>query len=581
MARHTKSNQMDLVLVAIEGDVEPGTRYEIPNDGVLAIGRSSKGLQLLDPLVSIQHAEISYSSRRGYVVEDLDSATGTWVDEEFIRQGSRPIGVGTVLRFGDTVFEVRSKRSGPGCLPLLLLGMLSLMMVTVVLGIVLWLLPERDERTWLALAKPAQIGQQRMERIPVDLQFIRERAVLAREISVRNVTDADHDGNSEIWLRLGSRGGAVITLDPEAPEEGRWEVLGEYPDGCIPEKDPPPGQFPSLECGGYLMLMGEDGYAIDSQEGVVVYFRPPGKEPPKVPPEGKAGKEGEGPESLFGGLLDRSDDLEVGRFSLKNPNHLAGFLADRGLSDPVHYVICEDAFKGLVAQALRADGGIQQFEPGCIHELRLEGAEGKPVAFALTSTGHEALIDDVTSFYGGNPDGLWLSSADRKIVDPLRKDPGFLVGGARLVADANDPDIPYFTPKPDQPLRGGDAHPLIYRDERVAPAPRAWTASVYQQGRFELSTTENLGGCARLQVTTSTFESSGWSRLFPSAFMSIEEIGCGKRRFLKDVGYSVLGGAHTFETSDGAQVRVVVESAVSGQSTAVRRARISYRKAPE
>ena len=571
---------MDLVLVAIEGDIEPGTRHEIPNDGVLAIGRSSRGLQLLDPLVSIQHAEISFSSRRGYVIEDLDSATGTWVDEEFIRKASRPIGVGTMLRFGDTVLEVRFKRTRPSCLPLLLLAMVGTIGFLGLLIVVGLMLPERDERAWIELDEPVLVGEQRLERIPVDLRFIRARAVLAREISVKNVTDANQDGVSEIWIRLGEVGGAVITLDPEAPEEGRWVILGEFPSGCIPEKDPPPSQFPSLECGGYLMLMGEDGYTIDRQEGVVVYFRSPGKDAPKAPPEGKQGK-GKLPQSLFGGLLDRSGELEVGRFSLKNANQLAGFLSDRGLSAPVHYVICEDAFKGLVAQALLADGGIQPFEPGCIHELRLEGAEGKPVAFALTSTGHEALIDDVTSFYGGNPDGLWLTRADRKIVDPLREDPGFLVGGARLVADADDPDIPYFAPVPDQPLRGDDAHPLIYRDERVAPAPRAWTALVYEQGRFELSTVENLGGCSKLRVETGAFEGGGWGRIFPSTFMSIEEVGCGTQRTLKNIGYSMINSVHTFQTSDQAQVRVVVEGGMSSRGAEVRRARITYRKAPQ
>ncbi len=324
--------------------------------------------------------------------------------------------------------------------------------------------------------------------------------------------------------------------------------------------------------------MGDQGYAVDRQEGAVVYFRPPGKAAPSHNEKVEPGKEGKG--SIFGGLLSPSVDLEIGRFAIKNPDHLSGFLADRGISGPVHYVICEDAFKGLVAQALGADGGIQQLEPGCIHELRLEGAEGKPMAFALTASGHQALIDDVTSFYGGNPDGLWLSAASHAIVDPLSEDPGFLGGGAKLVGDSDHPDVPYFTPTPSHDLQGSDAHPLIYRDERVIPAPRAWTALVSGPGTFELSTTENLGGCARLRVETDSFSNRGWGRVFPSTFMSIQEVGCGEPRVLQRIGYKVTDNVQTFQASDRAQIRVVIESGLSGKSTDIRRARISYRETP-
>ena len=72
-----ESKQKELVLVAVSGDLDPGDETEIPLDKPLLIGRSSKGLQLTDPLVSIQHAEIRNEPRRGWVVEDLKSATGT------------------------------------------------------------------------------------------------------------------------------------------------------------------------------------------------------------------------------------------------------------------------------------------------------------------------------------------------------------------------------------------------------------------------------------------------------------------------------------------------------------------------
>src|SRR5690348_13810805 len=82
----------ELVLVAVSGDVDAGEETLVPRETPLVVGRTSKGLQLHDPLVSIQHARISYDIRRGYVVEDLKSATGTWVDEECVKGESRPIG---------------------------------------------------------------------------------------------------------------------------------------------------------------------------------------------------------------------------------------------------------------------------------------------------------------------------------------------------------------------------------------------------------------------------------------------------------------------------------------------------------
>src|SRR5262245_55159463 len=90
-----------LSIVAVSGDVEAGTEWLVDPQEPLLIGRSSKGVQVPDTLVSMQHARISFDKKKGWMIEDLGSATGTWVDEECIKATTRPLAVGTRLRFGD------------------------------------------------------------------------------------------------------------------------------------------------------------------------------------------------------------------------------------------------------------------------------------------------------------------------------------------------------------------------------------------------------------------------------------------------------------------------------------------------
>ena len=209
MANNTRQAPAPIVLLALEGDVEVGATHSVPSDEALPIGRSSRGLRLLDPLVSIQHAQITFDPRRGYVIEDLDSATGTWVDEECIRADSRPIGVGTQLRFGDSVFEVIPLRRE---YPWLRIG-LMMVLTTIAFTLLLLLGFSSVDRPVVPLPKDTFVGMVQLDTLEVPDAFLRTRGVSLRQVQVQEVTDHDDDNIPEVWLQLGDRGTAVITFE--------------------------------------------------------------------------------------------------------------------------------------------------------------------------------------------------------------------------------------------------------------------------------------------------------------------------------------------------------------------------------
>ena len=288
-----------------------------------------------------------------------------------------------------------------------------------------------------------------------------------------------------------------------------------------------------MRCGGTLWLMGPSGYELRQQDGVVVYYRPPREKPAfnffSDPPEGEAPSDnGSGASTGQAG----SGPLKVARFVLRNPSHFAGFLVDRGITDPVHYILCEDAFEGIAPQVLRADGASQPLidrtlgaGKACLHELRLEGlVEGDPVALALSPTGHRALIDDVVTFYAGNPDGLFMPWSKGDLIAQLRQDPGFLQGGTKVVADSTDPNGQPFNPVPsDREAVSLDlARPLIPAGPAVDPAPPAPTAILLESGFRGL----DPPGCADLVVEVGSWEVTGLWALNPfGKFLQITDVG--------------------------------------------------------
>ncbi|MCB9683915.1 MAG: FHA domain-containing protein [Alphaproteobacteria bacterium] len=565
----------ELVLVAVTGDdLDAGEEVVIPLEEGLPIGRSNKGLQLTDPLVSINHAMVSYSPKTGYMVEDLSSATGTWVDEECVRGESRPIGVGTRLRFGDTTFEVQQARLAPIWVKWVVGGALGVVIAAVVLfGMQSFAPPPIQKLS----CPPSTLGPIGIESLDIPDHFLRTRGVVVDDLRCVKVTDDDDDGHPEAWLTRTDKGGDFI-VRPEG--EGALTVLGELPADCQ-QKSKHPGEFPLLDCSGETWLMDEGQYRVIDQEGVVVWYRevPEGEEPepedPHAKAKAKASKGEPAPVIELPGLASSElGPLKVGRFALRGDG-LGRFLGMRGVHRPIHYLICEEAFEGIKAQALTDEGQIQELRVGCISDLRFEGeVPGKPVAMALTPAGRRALVDDVTTFYGGNPDGIFLPRQWKPVVEAMSSSPGFLVGATKIVADTKESDAPILTAIPPQATVLEGAHPLVPRDSRSAAAPISLSVPITRPGLGEAK----LPGCLVLRASTSDFRSYGFSSLFSRPFMTIEEVGCGDPKPLATVGYS--GGVTDVKLEGNVDLRIVVDSRTSTRGLEVARARLAWHENP-
>ena len=93
-------------LVVTEGPLT-GTSLPLRSSGIL-IGRNPEcALVLDDDYASGRHCRIYPDpARDGWLVEDLGSTNGTFIGRDKLT-GSRPVEVGTTLRIGKTVLELR------------------------------------------------------------------------------------------------------------------------------------------------------------------------------------------------------------------------------------------------------------------------------------------------------------------------------------------------------------------------------------------------------------------------------------------------------------------------------------------
>ncbi len=541
----------DLKLVALAGDVEPGMSVPLDPARPLSVGRSSKGLQLPDPLVSIRHAQIGFDQRRGYFVKDLDSATGTWVDEELIQNDSRPIGIGTRLRFGDTTFELQVRRRFS---PVLTWAMAAAVVMCVLAGIV-WLLAglKAPPEPLLAWDEPIrQSATYSSDRLKVPIEFARERGLRVSDLRIRRVTDGDWDGLDEVWIREGTKREFIITFNPD----GSWRTLGELPVDCHDEADGfgEADGFTAQNCAGVTYLYVDGGYRVGSHDGVVVWTRP----------RGHGGDPEEGGQA--GGLDLLSDvPLKPIRVVLREPARMAGFLGERGINEPVHYLICEDAFPGIKPQVLTSMGQIKPLAFGCVRHINLSApTEGHPVAVAFTAHGREALLADVTTFYGGTPDPIFVEE-QRSLLEAASRSPGYERGALKLSAEG----VPVFMdPIPEErPL--GTGRSLIPKSTRQPASEPATVATITSAGVAEL----DPDGCTQLRVTTADFNCFGMCS-GGSTFLQIDEVGCGEPRALLSAPYR--GGTVEVQV-EGLQVRAVVESSTGAGRYRVDRARVAWR----
>jgi hypothetical protein len=266
---------------------------------------------------------------------------------------------------------------------------------------------------------------------------------------------------------------------------------------------------------------------------------------------------------------DNTGPVKVGRFALRG-DRLGAFLSFRGVDRPIHYLICEEAFEGIAAQALMDDETIAPLRIGCISDLRLQGGgAAKPVAIALSPAGRRALVADVTTFYAGNPDGLFLDDQWSELIAQVGAEPGFLVGARKLVGDTKESDAPPLSPFPDPTRDVASAHVLDARDSRLEAAPLSSTVVITREG----DATVDPPGCGLLHLRTSSFVRYGFSSLVSKPFLTVEDTGCGAPTTLATVGYT--GGVTELEL-EGLALRVVTESSASPRGLEIARARLTW-----
>ena len=89
-----------LTLLVLQGP-DKGRRYELP-DAPALVGRESRSLPLSDNTVSRRHCDLVPSPAGEWVVRDLGSANGTWVNGGRVLT-TAPLKIGDQLRVGRTL----------------------------------------------------------------------------------------------------------------------------------------------------------------------------------------------------------------------------------------------------------------------------------------------------------------------------------------------------------------------------------------------------------------------------------------------------------------------------------------------
>jgi hypothetical protein len=560
----------EIDLVATSGPLE-GTRFRLKRDEPLLLGRSSRGVHLADPKVSVQHAQIEYVSGR-FVLTDLGSATGTSVNGVTVDAGrAMPIEPGTVLRIGDSEFKAANVGTGRW-VKVVGIGLLSTF-VLVVLAALLWLaFAAREGGTRLEWpqgihVRPGEASKQ----VPIPPEFLRRHGLGRTTLAVDRVGDDDGNGIDEVWLSTAAAE-FVVTFD----EDGAWIQLGELPLGCermrtkYDEAQSLAPSLPVVRCGGETWDISGGHYSLIGHDAPAVWFdartagrapsdpakakakskakalppAPGAKAPPAPPPE----KEPPPPPA----------GLSVARVRLVHPERISAFLASRGITEPVHYLICEGALDGIAAQARTASGGLVRLTPGCLDEVLFDGQKlGQVRMVAFSAVGRRALLDDLASTWGGSPEGLWMKPEDAEKLAGLSVEPGVPRGASLLTTFQVDGMVPWVQP-PEVPL-----------DERVRllasgkdpppPEPPAIVRTVTEAGDQVI----DPPGCAKYLLTVAPFTCRLTAGCLPSrTFLRLIEVGCGEPTTVMEVPYAA--GMHDIDAPTRIRARLEVRSLPDG-----------------
>ncbi len=88
------------IYLRIEEGVERGRTYTLSPGGVYLVGRHGADIELDDEKVSRKHAEIGLYGPEAYVLRDLASTNGTWVNGRRIGEKIR-LNNGDLIQIGD------------------------------------------------------------------------------------------------------------------------------------------------------------------------------------------------------------------------------------------------------------------------------------------------------------------------------------------------------------------------------------------------------------------------------------------------------------------------------------------------
>jgi hypothetical protein len=532
-----------------------GDRIALPPRASLALGRSKRGVHLPDPLVSTEHAEIAWSRDR-FVIKDLESQTGTFIDDVRLGRDAVALAPGMRIRIGESTFEVQLRNEWPPwAIPAIGLAVF-LSVVVVGVGYVVFrpvtyapaLTAETPVRQ--GLGPPSKV-------VPIPVAFVRTEGLDERGMAIRKVSDYDKNAVDELWLTVPG-GQLLVTFEPPAAgssDANSWKILARLPADCVEHASL---AFPELRCGASTWVFEDGSYHETEGEGAIVWIRPLPESPGKGKPRPLKATPGAAPIPY--------------RYTFTDTDALAGFLSLRGIEEPIHYLICEEAFPGIRAQVLLDSGEVRPLDYGCIRDVKIQGedrfedlGEEGPVIIAFTSEGRDALLDDLVNWMGGSPDGLFLGADDRKARDVLASDP---LPRSMMRLDFEGTDWP-TNPISRRPL--GGVHPLESTG-LVANRPAVPAVTTLITGDTEI----DPPGCSLLKVSVDSWQCVATRLCLPNqAFLHVREVGCGKDVEIVSAPYGgvVSGGDAAVD------VRVAVDVAAASLRMDVLRARVAYRAA--
>jgi hypothetical protein len=547
--------------------IDPPEGVELDPTKIVRIGRAgSSELKVHDQHVEVHHARLYFDAVRDqWIIEDLKSGHGTFVNGECLRGAARVVKPGAELRFGDARIRMTNTMRLPWWA--LLPGMLAGLLVVLAAFLVLWTWGRPSAEHVISLDREGVLTPLgRVHELKADAQFLRERGLSWNLKQSRPVTDGDQDGIDELWLDVNGEKELIITFG----ENNRWVELGLLPPGGVVNRA---YGYPEVDIRGERWRMDPKlgRYRPFEHDAPVVWYRP------ETPTDSKEEAHAEPAKALelteMPGVKPLQP-LRVTRMSLRDSALLGQFLSERGVHVPVHYIICEGAFDGIRAQVLTDEAPNPQTVPlitGCIGELHMEGeVTGRPYAIALTPEGWRALVDDVVTFYTGSPEGLFVDNNTRAIVEKVRQDPGFQKTG-RLFARPSNP-VPGHDPLPSVGAEVSGVHPLAATELNTAARPAQTLTISTPRQPVDIDLDGQGGGCEVLRVTLAEFEPGTMS--WNSTFATIEEVGCGAPRPVLTVGYSATTQPAKVGKYD---IRLQIEADTFGRVTRVRRVRISWR----